>query len=174
MAWLRLAERLGSLAAQLLDDRPAQLSLSYAGSVLELLTSIHKAKPDDKSVGDAVVVALQAVLEKRPKLVDVPVRKSARFSVSFTVETYGAGPEAQPALALNLSVTGILIDVSAPLPVGQPLELHFPLGEPRPTVRVRGRVVRVAPPSHYGIEFTDVDAETAERLREFLDGLEQV
>ena len=36
MAWLRLAERLGSLAAQLLDDRPAQLSLSYAGSVLEL------------------------------------------------------------------------------------------------------------------------------------------
>src|SRR5438477_3525206 len=52
------------------------------------------------------------------RLVDVPVRKSARFSVSFTVETYGAGPEAQPALALNLSVTGILIDVSAPLPVG--------------------------------------------------------
>ena len=36
MAWLRLAEQLGSLAAQLLDDRPAQLSLSYAGSVLEL------------------------------------------------------------------------------------------------------------------------------------------
>jgi D-3-phosphoglycerate dehydrogenase len=35
-AWLRLAERLGSLAAQLLDDRPAQLSLAYAGSVLEL------------------------------------------------------------------------------------------------------------------------------------------
>jgi D-3-phosphoglycerate dehydrogenase len=36
MAWLRLAERLGSLAAQLLDDRPARLSLAYAGSVLEL------------------------------------------------------------------------------------------------------------------------------------------
>src|SRR3989475_2018335 len=31
MAWLRLAERLGSLAAQLLDDRPAQLALGYGG-----------------------------------------------------------------------------------------------------------------------------------------------
>src|SRR5207237_9727639 len=36
MAWVRLAERLGSLAAQLLDDRPAQLELSYAGAVLGL------------------------------------------------------------------------------------------------------------------------------------------
>jgi D-3-phosphoglycerate dehydrogenase len=36
MAWLRLAERLGSLAAQLLDDRPAQLTLAYGGTVLEL------------------------------------------------------------------------------------------------------------------------------------------
>ncbi len=36
MAWLRCAERLGSLAAQLLDERPAQLALSYAGAVLEL------------------------------------------------------------------------------------------------------------------------------------------
>jgi len=36
MAWLRLAERLGSLTAQLLDDRPAQLALGYGGAVLEL------------------------------------------------------------------------------------------------------------------------------------------
>src|SRR5438132_11785392 len=36
MAWLRLSERLGSLAAQLLDDRPAQLALGYGGAVLEL------------------------------------------------------------------------------------------------------------------------------------------
>jgi len=36
LAWLRLAERLGSLAAQLLDDRPAQLTLAYGGAVLEI------------------------------------------------------------------------------------------------------------------------------------------
>src|SRR5205085_10765810 len=36
MAWVRLAERLGSLAAELLDDRPAQLELSYAVAVLGL------------------------------------------------------------------------------------------------------------------------------------------
>jgi len=107
------------------------------------------------------------------RLVDVPVRKAARFSVSFTVETFGAGPEPEPALALNLSLTGILVDVSVALPVGQPLELHFPVGGEGPPMRVHGRVVRVAPPSHYGIEFTGVDPDTAESLRAFLDGLEQ-
>ncbi len=35
-AWLRCAERLGALAAQLLDDRPAQLEITYSGTALAL------------------------------------------------------------------------------------------------------------------------------------------
>src|SRR5262249_25344103 len=103
----------------------------------------------------------------------VPARKSARFSVSFRVTAFGATLAPEPALALNLSLTGILMDVSHTLSVGQPLELEFPLGEDRPRVRLQGRVVRLAPPSHYGIEFTDIDPASAESLREFLDVLEQ-
>src|SRR5207302_4580730 len=34
MAWLRCGERLGSLVAQLLDERPARLDITYAGSLL--------------------------------------------------------------------------------------------------------------------------------------------
>src|SRR5712691_1994897 len=36
MAWIRCGERLGSLVAQLLDERPAQLDITYSGSLLEL------------------------------------------------------------------------------------------------------------------------------------------
>src|SRR5207244_4493803 len=35
-AWVRLAERLGSLAAQLLDERPGGIELHYAGQLLEI------------------------------------------------------------------------------------------------------------------------------------------
>ncbi|HLQ05135.1 MAG TPA: phosphoglycerate dehydrogenase [Verrucomicrobiae bacterium] len=35
-AWVRLAERLGSLAAQLLDERPGGIALRYAGALLEI------------------------------------------------------------------------------------------------------------------------------------------
>ena len=39
---------------------------------------------------------------------------------------------------------------------------------------VSARVVRVAAPSQYGIEFTDVDADVSTRIRHFLETLEQV
>ena len=35
-AWVRLAERLGSLAAQLLDERPGGIELRYSGQLLEI------------------------------------------------------------------------------------------------------------------------------------------
>jgi len=35
-AWLRLAERVGALVAQLLDERPAKLQIAYGGKLLEL------------------------------------------------------------------------------------------------------------------------------------------
>jgi len=57
--------------------------------------------------------------------------------------------------------------------VGAPIEMQFPLGG-RPTpIQNRGRVVRVAAPSRYGIEFTDVDADVSTRIRHFIETLEQ-
>lgn len=113
--------------------------------------------------------------QRLQRLVNVPARKEARFSVSFRVDTFApdtAGPTA--ALALNLSVHGMLMEASSGLRVGEPVELEFLLGDVPPPVRTRGRVVRVAAPSQYGIEFTDFDPDLQARIRQFLDGLEQV
>jgi CheY-like chemotaxis protein len=108
------------------------------------------------------------------RLVDVPARKDARFSVSFRVDAYTAGaPGPEPALALNLSRSGLLMEASSSLDVGDRLELQFVPGEEPPPVRVRGRVVRLASPSRYGIEFTDLEADVSDRLLRFLDRLEQ-
>src|SRR5262245_40890487 len=104
------------------------------------------------------------------RLVNVPLRKEARFSVSFRVDTYAPGAgRREPGLALNLSLHGMLMQTSAALRVGEEVELEFALGEEPSPVRVRGRVVRQASGQTCGIEFTDVEAEVAARLRRFLD-----
>ncbi|HEV7498370.1 MAG TPA: PilZ domain-containing protein, partial [Vicinamibacteria bacterium] len=113
--------------------------------------------------------------ERLERLLNVAARKEARFSVSFRVDTYAVdagGPE--PALALNLSQSGMLMEATGDLSVGAPIEMQFPLGEEPPPVHTHGRVVRVAAPSRYGIEFTDVDADVSTRIRHFIETLEQV
>ncbi|SRR5713101_223516 len=104
------------------------------------------------------------------RLVNVPLRKEARFSISFRVDTYAAGAgRAEPGLALNLSLHGMLMQTSASLRVGEQVDLEFALGEDPSPLRVPGRAVRQAGSQNYGIEFTDVEPETAARLRGFLD-----
>jgi hypothetical protein len=107
------------------------------------------------------------------RLVHVPVRKETRFSVSFQVDAFAAGGGApEPALALNLSRNGMLMEASSALHVGEDVVLQFPLGDEPPDVRSRGRVVRVATETRYGIEFTDVAPEVSTRLHYFLETLE--
>jgi CheY-like chemotaxis protein len=112
--------------------------------------------------------------ERLERLVNVPVRKEARFSVSFRVDTYSSDAGPEPALALNLSQSGMLMEATGELSVGAPIEMQFPLGEEPPPVQTHGRVVRVAAHSQYGIEFTDVDADVSTRIRHFIETLEQV
>ena len=108
------------------------------------------------------------------RLAHVPVRKETRFSVSFRVDTFAAGAGTpEPALALNLSQNGMLMEASAPLEVGEDVVLSFPLGEEPPDVRSRGRVVRVAASTQYGIEFQDVPPDVTTRLHDYLETLGQ-
>jgi CheY-like chemotaxis protein len=108
------------------------------------------------------------------RLVNVPARKEARFSVSFRVDTYAAGAGGpEPAQALNLSQHGMLMEATGTLRVGDRMEMEFPLGHEPPPARATGRVVRVAGASQYGIEFTDTGADLAARLRHFIETLEQ-
>jgi CheY-like chemotaxis protein len=112
--------------------------------------------------------------QRLERLVHVPVRKEARFSVSFRVDTYSTDAgRPEPALAVNLSESGMLMEATGALSVGERLDMQFPVGEQPAAVHAHGRVVRVAPPSHYGIEFTDVDADVSTRLRSFIETLEQ-
>ena len=107
MAWLRLAERLGSLAAQLLDDRPAQLSLSYAGSVLELDPEPLRAA--------AVKGLLETFSEQRVNLVNALDLARAR---GLVIEERR---ETEPArFAALLSVSVGTTKVAGTLTLGEP------------------------------------------------------
>ena len=69
-AWVRLAERLGALAAQLLDERPGAIELHYAGQLLEI---------DPEPLRAAVVKGLlETFSEQRVNLVNALAIARAR------------------------------------------------------------------------------------------------
>ena len=107
--------------------------------------------------------------ERLPRLMNVPVRREARFTVHFDVEeTVGAGDPAA-ALALNLSMSGMLLESPIPLAVGDEIQLRFQIPESESTVATPARVVRVAAPGQYGVEFRGVDTGASGDLRAFVD-----
>jgi DNA-binding response OmpR family regulator len=108
------------------------------------------------------------------RLMNVPARRRARFSVYFKVDaTASEAVEPEPALALNLSLNGMLMETSGPLSLGQDLTLHFRLSDDDAPAQARGRVVRLAGPHQYGVEFTELKAEARGHVQRYLDGLAQ-
>jgi CheY-like chemotaxis protein len=106
------------------------------------------------------------------KLIRVPTRKDSRFSVHFQVEADTGSPATSGlALALNLSVTGMLIQSSLPLGIGDDLDLGFRLCETDPTVTVRGRVVRQARGERFGVEFHRFAGDGEERVAQYVGAL---
>jgi D-3-phosphoglycerate dehydrogenase len=79
-AWVRLAERLGSLAAQLLDERPGGIELHYAGQLLEL---------DPEPLRAAVVKGLlETFSEQRVNLVNaLQIARTRGLDISEDRET---------------------------------------------------------------------------------------
>jgi len=82
-AWVRLAERLGSLAAQLLDERPGGIELHYAGALLEL---------DPEPLRAAVVKGLlETFSEQRVNLVNaLQIARSRGLDIAERRETEAA------------------------------------------------------------------------------------
>lgn len=101
------------------------------------------------------------------RLLHVPVRREARLPVEFGVDALGTGvAERFPAQALNLSRSGILIETSTELGIGDELELEFPIdGE---TVMGRGRVVRRGAANHFGVQFAPLPDWAAQRIEQFV------
>ena len=105
--------------------------------------------------------------ERLVRLLVVPARREARLPVEFGIDTLGTGVgERVPAQAVNLSRSGILIETSVDLGVGDELELEFSLeGE---DVLARGRVVRHGEPRLFGVQFAPLPEYAAVRIRRFV------
>lgn len=104
------------------------------------------------------------------RLMAIPQRRQARFPLSFWVLAVGVGlQDAIPATGLNLSENGLLLETRvANLDLGSELELdvRLPGGD---TFGGSGRVVRLAAPGQYGIEFGRLDEYAASVVRRFVD-----
>lgn len=104
------------------------------------------------------------------RLLAIPQRRQARFPVSFWV--VAAGPllqEPVPATGLNLSENGMLVETRvADLDLGSELEfdIRLPGGD---AFAGSGRVVRLAGPGQYGVEFARLDPPAADVVRRFVE-----
>ena len=110
--------------------------------------------------------------ERLPRLMDVSVRKDARFTVHFDVDTATLAGDPAAALAINLSMSGMLLESPIPLAVGDEIQLSFQIPESKSQVKAAARVVRLAGPGQYGVEFRRVEGDASDRLRAFVDGAE--
>jgi CheY-like chemotaxis protein len=108
--------------------------------------------------------------ERLPRLLNVPERRQARFTVAFDVEAVVGGTEPTSANALNLSVSGMLLESPVGLAVGDEVQLRFQIPDSEHTVATTARVVRVAAPGQYGVEFGRVEGDASERLHAFVTG----
>lgn len=106
--------------------------------------------------------------DRLQRLMDVPVRKEARFPVAFAVEASNGSGSAANAQALNLSASGILIETAAALGMQDEVHLQFRLPPAPDSLRVEAQVVRQAAPSQFGLEFRRVGADVARRIQRFL------
>lgn len=106
--------------------------------------------------------------DRLQRLMDVPVRKEARFPVSFGVEATGNGAGTANAQALNLSASGMLLETAAALAMQEEVQLQFRLPPAPDPVRVAAQVVRQATPSQFGVEFRRVGPEESRRILRYL------
>jgi DNA-binding response OmpR family regulator len=109
--------------------------------------------------------------ERLTRLMSVPIRRHSRFAVSFTVVALvGDYEDPVPASGLNVSRNGLLLETRlADLKVGDMLRLEMRL--PEDLVFGQGRVVRLAGPGQYGVEFFALEDDGRERIARFVDTL---
>jgi DNA-binding NarL/FixJ family response regulator len=109
------------------------------------------------------------------ELLDVPRRLEMRIKVRFEVWSRFE-PDTEPieAIALNISLRGLLLETEEPLDIGTNLDLHFTLPGQEDELRAVGKVVREAQPSHEGrhrsgVELMILRGDTRQRLLAFTE-----
>jgi CheY-like chemotaxis protein len=107
------------------------------------------------------------------RLMHIPVRREVRVPVSLQLDLgLGATGEAFRAQAVNISVTGMLIDSEHPLRVGDDLTFAFSLPNGAGEVQGNVTVVRHATAAtHYGVELTHVKGDGRVKIKRWVEGL---
>jgi CheY-like chemotaxis protein len=111
--------------------------------------------------------------DRLARLIAVPVRRDVRFPVQFEIEArVGHGVHAANAVALNISVNGLLVETTFELALGDDLDLSFPLPELNATVVGCARVIRHAGRFRYGLEFYGLESDGAQLVRQYVELIE--
>lgn len=134
----------------------------------------------DSSEIELISAGVNAILRLPPggdwddrlvRLIHVPVRKEARLSVHLLIQdSYESGEEVLPAMALNISVNGMLVESGRALALGEDLHFAFQLPGSSGVVAGAGTVVRLADGSRrFGIELTHVQGDGRVRIKQFVE-----
>jgi CheY-like chemotaxis protein len=103
--------------------------------------------------------------ERLDRLMQVPHRREVRLPIGFEVEArLGGAIEAASALALNVSVSGMLIDTAYTLHIGDDVDFSFHLPGGETVIRGCGRVVRQAGRTQFGVEFYGLEGDGREQI----------
>jgi PAS domain S-box-containing protein len=141
-----------------LEDLDDEDVLRAAGANVVLLT------PVDPEVWDG----------RLDRLLRVPRRRSTRIPVRLTVWSRRfADPEPLEGVMLNVSANGMLLETSAPLPVGARFDLSFRLPRDTADVQAIGRTVREVTETgspRAGVEFVVLRGDARERIGAFVEG----
>jgi DNA-binding response OmpR family regulator len=103
--------------------------------------------------------------ERLIRLLSVPMRCEARFPVQFAVQATHVDGEVV-GIALNLSAHGMLMQSPVPLSVTE--VLTFVLELPEFAVPGKGRIVRQAANSQYGISFETMDSSSHDEILKYV------
>lgn len=92
------------------------------------------------------------------------IRYEAKAIFAFAGKTYAA-------ITQDLTPEGVFICSNLGAPVDTPVELTLDLHDGEEPIDVRGRVVRVAsgPPLGFAVEFHNIEADQASRIRNIAD-----
>lgn len=106
--------------------------------------------------------------ERLSALMRVPTRRAARVPLRIQFQSDRAPVETQWGEILNLSATGMLIEMSGALQIGSDLDFRFSLPGATQPVRGTAQVVRHDGGTRYGVHFYGLEADGAERVRAFV------
>jgi hypothetical protein len=156
-----------SLEAELLGSAVMAPNVEryFAAKLEEALTMSVAARP--------ALVLIDGELPRAEELIKALRRDASTRPqpVSFAVDALPSdgGAAAVPAMVLNLSATGMLLESSLSLGPGEAVGLEFsPPGAVAP-VHVHGRVVRLASSTQFGIEFLRFEGEGCSALARFVE-----